>query len=338
MKKKFVIRLKKRWIYLSVAVVLVLLIAIIFDFKSMAAEKEKISDVSVTYSYGTVDGNSIYRPKFESNESEQYSVKTEYKYDIKDSERGMATVIATARNGYYFGTSSWKKADIDINCNEGDANFYKMKSATSSKLVFYVKYNLDVAAPDEAKWEEKDDYYIAKWSKAISSPDDEVFYQVKFRGNVYKVKTNKLELNAKKGENTYSVRIMVTANGNKVYSDWTESENLYSYSNISNTGNSSSNTNSSSSGGPGVSNIYWYQTNGYWYCRVGGNNVYSNWVKSNGYWYYLTKDGTMATGWIQLDGCWYYLSTAEPYGHMVVGDQNINEQWYHFTDSGIWYQ
>jgi len=237
-----------------------------------------------------------------------------YKEDITDNSVETATIILSAKNGYYY-TDIKSKADEDVKVGDNhklavdtdvDGNLwrlsggyiYKWNNDEDWEKVYKVDgafnemsvYNKD----NIVAWNENDEVYSVIGSKVTETP-------------VETPAQNKGWVNTTTGWTFYD------ATGNQTKGQWVNDGGVWYMIKAD-----------------GIMATGWYKDNGAWYFLNGSGAMKTGWLNDNGTWYFLQSSGAMKTGWLNNNGTWYYLNSS---GAMLA---NTIVDGYKLGASGAW--
>lgn len=290
-------------------------------------EREKITKVSLTFSYFDSGDDGEYGEVEVTADSGPYGVdEVEFLSGTSSSSYPRVRVTMYADDDYYFASASKTLFDLD-----GEGATYSSSSLRDSKscvvlTVQLKKYSGAIAdVPEGVDWDYEGS---GTWDEVSNA----AYYEVRLKrgtavvGDIMKIDDTKFDFTSmitQKGNYSFQVRSVnryMTSKVSKWVSSerWTIDDETLSELNRRGGGSNnfytgSSNTSSgtsSSSGGPSGAVTGWQKNaTGYWYRNYDGTWPASRWQQINGYWYYFNAAGYMvANDWIcHTDGKWYYL-------------------------------
>jgi len=241
-----------------------------------------------------------------------------YKEDTNDNSIETATIVLSAKNGYYY-TDIKTKADEDVKVGDNnelavdtdvDGNLWRLSGGyiykwnndedwekvykvdgAFNKISVYNKDNI-------VAWNEDDEVYSVISSKATETP---------VQTPVETPAQNKGWVNTTTGWTFYD------ATGNQTKGQWVNDGGVWYMIKAD-----------------GIMATSWYKDNGTWYFLNGSGAMKTGWLNDNGTWYFLQSSGAMKTGWLNDNGTWYFLNAS---GAMLA---NTIVDGYKLGASGAW--
>jgi len=237
-----------------------------------------------------------------------------YKEDTTDNSVETATIVLSAKNGYYY-TDIKDKADEDVKVGDNhklavdtdvDGNLWRLSGG------YIYKWNNDEdwekvykvdGAFNEMSVYNKDN--IVAWNE-----DDEVYSVIGAKATETPVETpaqNKGWVKTAAGWTFYD------STGNQTKGQWVNDGGVWYMIKAD-----------------GIMATGWYKDNGTWYFLNGSGAMKTGWLNDNGTWYFLQSSGAMKTGWLNDNGTWYFLNAS---GAMLA---NTIVDGYKLGASGAW--